>query len=120
MFSSRFKAVLLVTAAALVLHAADTTGSIQGTVVDPSAAALPGVQLELTNQTTNVLLVQKSDPSGHFVFNMVPPGTYSLRATAEGFRPSVAGNLQVEVNKTTRVDISMQMGVVSESIEVVA
>src|SRR3954451_8898002 len=120
MFSSRFKAVLLVTAAALVLHAADTTGSIQGTVVDPSAAALPGVQLELTNQTTNIVLVQKSDPSGHFVFNLVPPGAYNLRATATGFRPSVISSLQVEVNKTTRADLSMQMGVVTESVEVVA
>ena len=110
------KAFLLALAGAFLLRAADTTGSIQGTVADPSAAALPGVQLELKNQTTNVILIQQSDASGHFVFNLVPPGTYNLRVEATGFRPALLSNLQVEVNKTTRADIAMQMGVVSESV----
>jgi hypothetical protein len=103
-----------------VLAWADTTGSVQGVVLDPSGTAVPGVELTLINQATQVRQTQKTDTDGRYTFNVVLPGTYTLRSSATGFRPALVKGIVVEVNKTTRADLSLEVGPVSESVEVVA
>ena len=100
--------------------AADTTGAVQGLVLDPSGAAIPSVELMLVNQATQVVLTQKSDVDGRFIFNIVLPGTYTLNSSAPGFRPAALTGISVEVNRNTRADLTLQVGQVSESVEVVA
>lgn len=112
--------LVLVLVVCFSARAADTTGSVQGIVLDASGAAVPGVELTLTNQATQVGQKQKTGDDGRYIFNIVLPGTYSLRTSASGFRPAVASGIVVEVNKTTRADISLQLGEVSETIEVTA
>ena len=120
MLRSRLCLCLLAMAGTLLLRAADTTGNVQGSVTDPSAAGVPNAQLELINEQTQVTVLQKTDASGHFIFNLVPPGTYTLRASATGFRTATTSKIQVEVNKTVRADVLMQIGVVAETVDVVA
>ncbi|HWR52383.1 MAG TPA: carboxypeptidase regulatory-like domain-containing protein [Bryobacteraceae bacterium] len=103
-----------------LVWAADTTGSVQGVVLDPSGASVPSVELILVNQATQVTQTQKSGDDGRYVFNIVVPGTYTLKTSAAGFRPTISTGIIVEVNKTSRADISLQVGQVSETVEVVA
>jgi hypothetical protein len=63
---------------------------------------LSNVQLESINESTPVTVAQKTDAAGHCVFDLVPPGTYTLRASAAGFRTATTSKIQVEVNKTFR------------------
>jgi outer membrane receptor protein involved in Fe transport len=93
---------------------------VQGIVLDPSGAAVPAVELTLVNQATQVTQTQTTGGDGRYTFNIVLPGTYTLRTSASGFRPSVASGIVVEVNKTTRADLTLQVGQVSETVEVVA
>ncbi len=101
-------------------RAADTTGSVQGIVLDSSGAAIPGVDLNLVNEATQVTRTQKGGADGRYTFNIVPPGQYTLRAAAAGFRAAIATGIAVEVNKTNRADITLQVGQVSEAVEVTA
>lgn len=98
--------------------AADTTGAIQGYVTDSSRAFVPNAQIELINEATNVAVTQKSGPDGNYVFNLVPPGTYTLRVTAAGFRTTVTRGIVVELNKNSRADLTLEVGTVATSIEV--
>ncbi len=100
--------------------ASDTTGTVQGYVMDSSRASVPGVLVELTNEATNVSVTQRTGPEGNYVFNLVPPGVYTLRAKAEGFRMSVARGIVVELNKNTRADLALELGEVATSVEVLS
>lgn len=102
------------------LFAADTTGTVEGTVADPSGAVLPNAEVALVNQATNVAVTRQTDADGRFTFNLVPPGTYTLRATLQGFRTAVTTDMLVEINKTIKADLVMTLGAVSESVSVSA
>jgi hypothetical protein len=97
-----------------------TTGTVQGTVQDPSGAVVPGVELSLLNVDTNLTLVQRSNNSGAYVFSNVPPGTYVLLAKLENFKTSETTGLVVEVNRNTVVNVAIEPGNLAESVEVSA
>jgi hypothetical protein len=100
--------------------AQQTTGSVQGTVLDESKAAVPGATLELRNVATNVVRTQVSDPQGRYLFNFVPPGTYDLRATLSGFKAREVSGLGVVVAKNIVVDLTLQPGGIEETVDVTA
>jgi len=106
--------------AAAVAWAADTTGTLAGTVADPSKAVLSGAQIELIDENTNVRTIQRSREDGTFVFNLIPSGTYTVAASAEGFRRKLSTGVRVEVNRNARVDIVLDVGDVAQSVEVSA
>lgn len=94
------------------------TGRLVGTVTDPSGAPVPDAQVTVTNQETNINLSAKTDGQGGYVIPSLPGGSYVVRVEATGFRTAVASNNTVSVAQTTRVDISLQVGSVSETVEV--
>lgn len=95
-------------------------GSISGMVTDNSAAVVPGVTLTLQNQATNLTYNAMASDTGAYSFLNLPVGIYDLTATAKGFQRSQAKGIQVQVNQQARVDIQMQLGEVSQTIEVQA
>ena len=103
-----------------VAYAQLTTGTVQGTVQDPSGAIVPGVELTLLNVDTNLTLVQRSNNLGTYVFGNVPPGTYVLLAKLENFKTSETTGLVVEVNRNTVVNVAIEPGDLAESVEVSA
>ena len=103
-----------------VLSAQLTTGTVQGKVTDRSGAVVQGAELVLTNVETNLVFRQSSADLGNYVFNFVPPGSYTLAARMAGFRSSSVTGILVEVNKNAVVDFTLDVGAVTESVEVSA
>jgi len=108
--------------ASLLLSAAlaSPTGSITGVIKDPSGAAIAGVHILLVQAGTNTHLTTTSDANGNYQFPQLPPANYTLSAEAKGFKKANVGTVVVKVDQTTRVDLTLEVGNVAETIEVAA
>jgi hypothetical protein len=95
-----------------------TGGSILGTVKDASQAVLPGVTVAAIETDTGVTTRVVTDATGQFRFLALPVGPYRIEVTASGFQKSVTTNVVLTVNEQRRVDVAMQVGNISEQIEV--
>jgi outer membrane receptor protein involved in Fe transport len=104
----------------LSLRAQDVTGSVQGQVVDSSGARLPNARVDLTNEGTKVSVTRSTNAEGEYLFNLVPPGRYTLTAALTGFKTASATSVDVGLNRSTRVDLTLPVGSMSESVEVSA
>ena len=100
------------------LAAAQTTGTIQGTVSDQQGAVMPGVTLKLVNAGTNLRYSQTSGELGGYIFSYLPPGKYALQVSAPGFRAASISEILVEVSRNTVVDVRLEIGAVNEAVEV--
>ncbi|PYU25264.1 MAG: carboxypeptidase regulatory-like domain-containing protein, partial [Acidobacteria bacterium] len=96
------------------------TGSVAGTVTDPSGAVVVGAQVTLTDASTNAQRTATSNEAGRYLFPNLPPGTYSMTTTKEGFRVAKVSSLTVNLGTTLTVDVAMELGTVSQTVEVVA
>jgi hypothetical protein len=114
------RAFLFISVLGPSLFAQDISGSVQGRVADPSGAGIPNARVELVNEQTNSSTSQTSNSEGNYIFNLVPPGPYTVRAQAIGFGPASVTGVAVQVNRATRADLTLKVGAVSESIEVSA
>jgi hypothetical protein len=115
--------VILFSAALLVpvfVLAQTMNGSISGTVVDPSGAAVPGAELTLTAVGTRAVAKTTSDPAGIYSFADVLPGTYELTVTAKGFRNFVQRGLTMNIDQKVRLDVTLNLGETNQTIEVSA
>src|SRR5258707_4056248 len=97
---------------------ASPTGSIAGSVKDPSGAVISGAKLTLTNSSTNAKVETVSDGNGGFQFLQLAPAVYSLRVEATGFKSEVVSDIVVQVDQITHLDATLQVGSVAETIEV--
>jgi len=96
------------------------TGTIVGTLRDSSGGAIVGAALTVTNRDTGISVSQKSDDQGNYVVTNLPPGIYHIRVEYAGFRTSTAADNVVQVQQTTRVDMELMPGAVTEVLDVVA
>ncbi|MEZ5352615.1 MAG: TonB-dependent receptor [Bryobacteraceae bacterium] len=110
---------ILVAALAAGLAPAQTiTGSMTGTVTDASGAAIPNVKITATNQGTNVVFTTTTNEVGLYNLLFLPVGDYNLNAEAGGFKKSVLGPFRLDVNQTARLDFKLELGEVSQSVEI--
>ncbi len=93
-------------------------GSISGTVLDSSGSAVPAVQIEVINTATNAKLETVTTSTGAYRLVGVPIGIYNLSAKAAGFQTHLRNGIQVQVNQTSAIEISLAVGAVSESVTV--
>jgi hypothetical protein len=96
------------------------TGTVLGKVADPSGAVVAGAEVTLTDTATNRSRSVQSLTDGQYVFASVLPGVYTLRVTMPGFRTASVSNVTVEVNKSLRVDVNLELGDTATTIEVTA
>jgi hypothetical protein len=94
------------------------TGTIVGTVADPSEAVIPKSRVTVRNQGTNASRVVFTDDDGDFSVPLLPPGVYEVSAEKAGFRRSVYSNVNLNVDQTVRVDFVLQIGQPSEQVVV--
>src|SRR5262245_45525248 len=78
------------------VSAQDYRPRVQGTIVDQSQGALPGATVTLVNTATGVNTTRVADGDGHYVFDFVEPGTYTLRAELDGFKVAQQENVRVQ------------------------
>ncbi len=94
------------------------TADVLGTVHDPSGAALANAAVTLVNQDTGQNFKTQTNESGSFTFPNVKAGRYNVIAEAPGFSKEIASNIKVDVNARQRVDMTMQVGQVTDAVTV--
>ena len=109
--------VSLLTVTALL---ASPVGSISGTVKDASGAVVVGVKLTLTNTGTNQRVTVLTDANGEYQFPQLAPATYSLVAESSGFKKANVASVLVQVDQVTRLDLALEVGSLTESVQVEA
>lgn len=109
-------ALLLTTGAARVF--AQSTGTIRGTVTDPSGATVPNAAITARDTNTGIERKESSNGSGIFVFPDLPIGTYALKITATGFQTQNRPNLQLLTGQTMDLTIPLAVGTQSTEITV--
>jgi hypothetical protein len=96
-----------------------SSGTIEGTVKDESNLVLPGVTVTLTSPQLQVgTLVQVSDSAGNYKFVDLPAGTYRLKAELPGFSTYLRDELRLTVGFNARVDLTLKVGAMEESVTV--
>ncbi len=94
------------------------TGNIDGTVSDPAGAVIPGVQITARNIDTGAERATRSNDAGYFQISFVPLGTYELTAEASGFGKLIRKDIVVTLNKTTTVNLALQVSSIQQSVTV--
>jgi carboxypeptidase family protein len=96
-----------------------SSGTIEGTVKDESNAVLPGVTVTVTSPQLQVgQLVQVSDTAGNYKFVELPAGSYRLKAELTGFSTSIREDLRLTVGFNARIDFTLKLGAMEESVTV--
>jgi len=109
----------LLVAFALSANAAPV-GSIKGYIRDASSAIIPGVLVTAQNELTNVTQTTTSDENGLYQFRDLPPGTYTITAELPGFRKATVRAITLLVDQIISLDLVMNVGEVTETVEVTA
>ncbi len=106
--------------AALCSLSAQTLGDITGEVRDATGAVVSGVNITLTNQATNATRQTTTNEAGAYSFPALVPGPYRVKAEKQGFKTANSDTLELQVQQQARLDVRLEVGSVSESIEVSA
>jgi hypothetical protein len=119
---NRISVALLVSLVALLLLSAavaqETTAGIQGYVRDQSGAVVPKAKVEINSPALIGSRTVETDSGGFYRFASLPPGTYSITVSAVGFRVYKQSGIDLQVGRLPNIDISLQVGTTSESVEV--
>jgi hypothetical protein len=95
-----------------------STGAIRGTVSDPEGARIVGARVWAVNSATGVTHTAETNSEGAFVFEMLPPGDYGVRADAPGLRSELRTPQHVPVGGTVQLDFRLLMAAVNEAVTV--
>jgi hypothetical protein len=111
-------AVLLVFLAVCLPASAQTFGAITGTVTDSSSAVIAGANVTVTNVATGIARSVQTNEVGNYNVPFLNPGTYDLRAETQGFKQATRSGVLIQVGDVARVNFAMEVGAVTETIEV--
>jgi hypothetical protein len=92
--------------------------TLLGTVTDASGGAVPKAKITITETQTGVSHALQTNESGNYILPDVPPGIYAVTVEANGFKKETRSDVAVRVDTSTRVDVQLQTGSVSETVEV--
>jgi hypothetical protein len=111
-------ALIAVAALCAPSFAQQTTGSVTGSVTDSSGAVVAGAEVRLINTGTGAILKTTTNQEGNFQFLLTPPGVYSVEVASKGFKTFRREGIIVEVNRSLAVPVTMEVGAVTETVEV--
>ncbi len=111
-------AIFALISGVLPLQAQVDTGSITGTVTDPSGAVVSGAKVTLTNEGTGASLTVTTGNEGTYTFSPVRIGSYKIEASAQGFKTVTQSNIVVNVSSNVLANLKLPTGSVTETIEV--
>src|SRR5437870_8629833 len=114
----RFKLAVLAVVWTSVLSAQTITGSITGAVTDPSGAVVANVKIVATNTGTNLTFATTTNDVGVYNLVFLPVGQYTVSAAGQGFKKVTLGPFALEVNQIAKLDVKLEVGEVSQSVEI--
>jgi len=115
-----FALLVLLFVSVLPIAAQDATGRIIGIVTDPTGAVVPRAKVTVTNVATGAKSETTSGEDGSYQVLLLPIGAYTVAAEAQGFRRIVTGNQQLEINQSLKVDLKLEVGATTETVQVEA
>jgi hypothetical protein len=122
LLAGRFSVVLCLVLASCVLPVSAQlyTGSIGGTVTDPSGAVVPGAHVTATDVDKGFAFTGTTDGAGRYLLRSIPPATYNVSVEAAGFEKLRKDGLIITVNLNATVNFSLTVGAASQTVEVKA
>src|SRR5262245_38650670 len=96
----------------------EVSASITGLVTDPSGAAIANANVTARDLDRGTVYPTQTNVAGIFLYPRIPAGRYELKVEAAGFKTLTRTDLTLEVNQRARLDMSMEVGAVAESVEV--
>jgi hypothetical protein len=113
--------MLLVACSSTVARAQTAeTGALAGNISDPTGAVVAGADIATTNQATGQIRTSVSQGDGRYTLALLPPGTYKISVKKTGFSEEVQKDIHIDVGGTTRLDIVMALGELSQKVTVEA
>jgi hypothetical protein len=100
-----------------VAHA-QSTSSLSGTVMDPTGATVPNATVAARNVGTGVEWTSQTDSAGAYLFPSLPIGTYHIEVSVSGFRKGVIEELRLEVATAVTKDIQLEVGQMTQQVEI--
>ena len=95
-----------------------TTGTVTGTITDPSGAAVPGAEVTAKNVETGIARTTVAGPTGRYEISNLAAGSYEVSATSAGFQTSVRSGITLSIGRNAVVDHALQVGNVAEQVTV--
>src|SRR5215472_14590032 len=111
---------LLLTTCSRNLAAQGLFGSISGIVTDSTGAVVADAAVKVTNYATNITTTWKTNSAGVYNATSLNPGIYRIEAVMSGFKTAVASNILLEVNSNPKVNLTLSVGQITETVEVAA
>ncbi len=102
------------------LFAQQTTGNVRGRVLDPTGAVVASATVTIKNESTNATSTAQTTGDGEYQFSDLPPGEYSITIEAPSFKTLTLSDVRVELNQTTDIPTSLEIGGATETVEVSA
>ncbi|HEY3835189.1 MAG TPA: carboxypeptidase regulatory-like domain-containing protein [Bryobacteraceae bacterium] len=112
--------VLIVLSVAAAGWAQGSRGSITGRVVDQQNAVIPSAAVTVKNVQTGVATKAVTNPTGYYEVNFLDPGTYSVSVEQPGFKGLIRGGIVLETGARLAIDLKLEIGQASQSVEVTA
>jgi hypothetical protein len=109
---------LLCISLAVQVSAQVNNASLTGLVTDSAGAVVPNASVMVKNKATDLESVATTDSSGYYTFASLPVGTYTVTIELPGFKKAVRENISLEVGQKARIDTSLEVGAVSETVVV--
>jgi len=97
---------------------AQTVGQVTGLVTDPNGSIIVGATVTITNSETNVAHATTTNSAGNYAFPSLNPGLYNLKAEMQGFKGESHGGVELHVEQIARIDFHLQIGSVTQTVEV--
>src|SRR5258707_3070732 len=113
-----FAALAVMLAIPLAAVAQVTTATIVGTVSDPTGSTVPGAQVSARNVDTGLTRTAISGDAGTYRIEFLPVGKYDIEVTYAGFKKALINGVVLQVNDTSRVDVSLAVGQVNETVTI--
>jgi Carboxypeptidase regulatory-like domain len=113
-----FRTLFLTLAFVLISNAQVERATITGTVSDSSGAVVPEATVRVIDEATNTTLTLKTDAAGEYTASNLTPGSYTIEAEKTGFTTHVNRGFIVQVSQIARLDITLPVGAVSQTVEV--
>src|SRR6266567_1636648 len=102
-----------------VAFAQGTASRVTGTVVDQKGSSMPGATVTLTNEGTQVSFNTRTSDTGNYVFDSVQVGVYTIMVEKQGFKKFISSGNKIEVNLPATVNVTLEVGSVEETVQVV-